>query len=128
MAMGLKSNLFRGDPALEACLVQDPAHVMRGAVGGHVSKIHQALSTVDGSDIAPAELASKRYGDSTASAVLAYKRKRDIVNRSYQTQADDIVGKMTIKALDDEVFAQEIKARAPPDMRNWAVTTSRRGS
>jgi hypothetical protein len=39
--------------------------------------------------------------------VLAYKKKRNIINRSYQTQADNIVGKMTIAALDKEVFAKE---------------------
>jgi hypothetical protein len=47
------------------------------------------------------ELEQSLYGPSTASAVLAYKQSRDIINRSYQTQADDIVGKMTMRALDD---------------------------
>ena len=31
---------------------------------------------------------------STASAVLAYKQKRRIINFTYQTQADDIVGRL----------------------------------
>jgi hypothetical protein len=39
--------------------------------------------------------------------VLAYKRKRDIVNRAYQQRADDIVGKMTIASLDREIFEGE---------------------
>ncbi len=50
--IGLKSNLFRGDPALEACLVQDSAHILQGVAGGHVSRIQQALNMVDGYDIA----------------------------------------------------------------------------
>ncbi len=39
--------------------------------------------------------------------MLAYKRKRSIINRSYQTVADDIVGIMTIASLDDEMRLQE---------------------
>jgi hypothetical protein len=47
------------------------------------------------------------YGPATANAVLRYKRKRDIVNRSYQTSADNVVGKMTIASLDREIKALE---------------------
>jgi hypothetical protein len=46
---------------------------------------------------------SQTYGSSTANGVLNYKRKRGIINRTYQTQADNIVGKMTIAALDAEM-------------------------
>src|SRR5262249_14872404 len=35
------------------------------------------------------------------------KKKRNIINFSYQTHADDIVGKMTIRSLDTEMLAQE---------------------
>jgi hypothetical protein len=35
--------------------------------------------------------------------VLAFKRRRKIINFSYQTQEDNIVGKMTIAALDREM-------------------------
>jgi hypothetical protein len=38
---------------------------------------------------------------------LAYKTKRKIVNRAYQSQADNIVGKMTIRSLDDELLKLE---------------------
>jgi hypothetical protein len=38
---------------------------------------------------------------------LSYKKKRNIINRSYQTQADNIVGKMTIASLDNEMMARE---------------------
>ena len=41
----------------------------------------------------------------TASAVLRYKTERQIVNRAYQTQPDNIVGKMTMKSLDQEIAA-----------------------
>jgi hypothetical protein len=44
------------------------------------------------------------YGHRTAAAVLAYKRARNIVNHKYQTQADNIVGKMTIAAFDRELL------------------------
>jgi peptidoglycan hydrolase-like protein with peptidoglycan-binding domain len=98
--MGLKSRFFRGVPKLEAAAISDPAHILTGAVGDHVTLIQQALIALDGADITPVELTSKRYGQSTANAVLAYKRKRNIINRTYQTHADNIVGKMTMAALD----------------------------
>ena len=55
-----------------------------------------------------------RYGPSTADVVLAYKRKRNIINYSYQTTADNIVGKMTMAALDKEMLAREINPPPPP--------------
>jgi len=39
--------------------------------------------------------------------VLRYKQARDIINRSYQQNADDIVGKMTIVSLDDGMYMFE---------------------
>jgi lysozyme family protein len=47
------------------------------------------------------------YGAATAAAVLAYKKKRNIINHSYQAQADNIVGKMTVAALDKEMVERE---------------------
>jgi hypothetical protein len=105
--------LFYGDRALEDCLVHDSAHVTTGAVGGHVTKIHSALVLLDNSTIDITELREGRYGPSTAAAVLAFKRKRQIINYSYQTKADNIVGKMTIAAMDREVLALEM----------WCVST-----
>lgn len=101
--MALQSQLFRNDPNLEAAAVSDPAHVVPGASGEHVRKIQLALIQLDGAAIA----ADGIYGSATAAAVLAYKRKRNIVNRAYQTQADNIVGKMTIDRLDKEMLAAE---------------------
>jgi hypothetical protein len=107
--MGLQSALFSDDNDLQACLVNDRAHVTIGAVGGHVTKIHSALTVIENASIDFAELRDSRYGPSTASAVLAYKRKRQIINFSYQKEADNIVGKMTIAAMDREMSAIELK-------------------
>jgi peptidoglycan hydrolase-like protein with peptidoglycan-binding domain len=79
--MSLQSKLFRGDPKLEAAAVSDSAHIMLGASGPHVLKIQTALNLLDGAGLDP----DSKYGPATAAAVLAYKRKRNIVNRSYQT-------------------------------------------
>jgi peptidoglycan hydrolase-like protein with peptidoglycan-binding domain len=105
--MSLQSGLFKGDPRLEACLIQHPAHIKLGATGDHVRKIQMALSLLDGLQMDSGDLADKTYGPSTAAAVLAFKRKRNIVNWSYETQVDNIVGKMTIAALDEEMLQWE---------------------
>lgn len=105
--MALQSTLFGADRALQACLVDDRAHVTLDAAGEHVTKIHSALVILDNASIAVDELRAGRYGPSTAAAVLAYKQRRQIINPSYQTQADDIVGKMTIAAMDREMLAVE---------------------
>ena len=111
--MGLCSRSFRGNSKLEACLVSDPAHIVEGATGEHVAKIQAALMLLDGAKIERGEIMLKRYGPSTASAVLAYKTKRRIINFTYQTHADNIVGKMTIAALDQEMFQLERAAYQP---------------
>lgn len=98
--MALKSELLRGDPKLEAAATSDPAHIKQGASGEHVRKIQQALIRLDGATLD----ADGQYGAATAAAVLAYKKKRNIVNRAYQTEADNIVGKMTVAALDEELL------------------------
>jgi hypothetical protein len=103
----LSSKLFRNDPALQACLVEDRSHILTGACGGQVAKIQLALSILDDANISLIELQARQYGASTAAAVLAYKTKRRIINYSYQKQADNIVGKMTIAALDREMLAWE---------------------
>ena len=113
--MALSSSLFRGNRALEACAVQDAAHVTRGATGEHVGKIQFALFALDGLRIDRTELAAQRYGPSTAAAVLAYKKKRQIINRNYQTTADDIVGKMTIASLDKEMKVRDLLPKIPGD-------------
>lgn len=111
--MPLISRLFASDSKLQACLVSDPAHLTRGTIGDHVSKIHTALLILDNAQVASSELQTKTYGTSTAAAVLAYKTKRGIINYTYQSKADDIVGKMTIARMDLEMAAVEAK---PPGL------------
>ena len=100
--MTLKSKLFAGDKMLEAASVSDPAHVTMGASGPHVAKIQAALIALDQASITPGEVARALYGPSTAFAVLAFKKKRNIINPAYQTKADNIVGKMTMASLDED--------------------------
>ena len=123
--MPLRSELFRRDPAFERCLVRDDAHIVPGAVGPHVNKLHTALLALDGVQVDPRELAAGRYGPTTTAGILAYKRRRGIVNRAYQSKADDIVGKMTIASLDAEMFRRQFLPAPPPDPRDAAWTTRR---
>ena len=76
-------------------------------MGDHVAKIQHALLVLGDVGIEPSEREDKRYGPSTASAVLSYKKKRQIINQSYQAQADNIVGIMTMAALDKEMVQSE---------------------
>jgi peptidoglycan hydrolase-like protein with peptidoglycan-binding domain len=102
--MSLRSRLLSGDPKLEAAAISDAAHIVTGTTGPHVRKIQLALIQLDGANIVPDGV----YGLTTAAAVLAYKQKRNIINRSYQTSADNIVGRMTISALDAELLGKEL--------------------
>ncbi len=69
------------------------------------------------SPISADEIRSRTYGRTTTASVLGYKQARNIVNRSYQNQADNIVGKMTIARLDDDIAkveqARTLFARCP---------------
>ena len=112
--MPLKSELLRGNARLEKCSVSHPAHVTPGDVGEHVARIQQALQLVDGATFAKDEIAKMRYGSSTADAVLAFKSARKIVNFSYQTKPDNVVGIMTIKAIDDELLRLSPEPKPTP--------------
>lgn len=105
--MPLRSQLLRDDQALQRCLVSDPAHVIPGARGPHVARIQTALKWIEQPEIAVGELRGQTYGPTTAAAVLAFKNKRRIINPAYQRTADNIVGKMTIARLDEEVARLE---------------------
>lgn len=102
--MTLRSQLFRGDAKLEAAAAVDLAHIVPGSIGDHVRKIQRALNQLDNARL---EIDGV-YGQRTADAVLAYKQKRNIVNRSYQTQADNIVGRMTVARMDGELPKTEL--------------------
>jgi hypothetical protein len=109
--MTLQSIMFRGNARLQRCLVSDAAHVKNGDKGDHVRLIQGALLTLDNAEISSVEQAQHLYGPSTAKAVLNYKnndeKRKKIINFRYQTQADAIVGKMTIRSLDTEMLAHE---------------------
>ena len=107
----LRSRLFCADPRLEKTLVNDAAHVVPGDQGEFVSKIQYAVLVLEGGTIGAGELVTQKYGPETATAVLAYKKRRQIINRSYQQTADNIVGKMTIQSLDTEMLAHELRER-----------------
>lgn len=116
--MPLRSASLAGDERLEACLVSDPDHLTPGVQGEFVAKVQAALIFLDELVIDEQELTTQTYGPTTTAAVLAFKKKRKIINRSYQTKEDNIVGKMTIKAIDDGLVAAE---KAPVDL---AVSTT----
>jgi hypothetical protein len=111
--MGLKSMLFTSpvpDPRLEACLVDDAAHITPGAGGDHVKTIQIALNQLSagpGRENFNLKVDGD-YGPATAAAVKAYKDapSRRIL-QPWQVTADDIVGKRTIKSLDDELDVLE---------------------
>jgi peptidoglycan hydrolase-like protein with peptidoglycan-binding domain len=98
--MGLQSQLLKGDPKLEACLIDDSAHITLGARGDHVKEIQIALNELSNVFL----IIDGIYGPKTAAAVQAYKDapQRQIRQPGQQT-ADNIVGKRTIKSLDDEM-------------------------
>ena len=89
--------------------------ITSGATGDHVAKIQFALFTLDRRIIDRLELVLQIYGKSTAAAVFAYMKKRKIINHSYQSTADDIVGTMTIASLDNEMKARERLPKSPGD-------------
>jgi hypothetical protein len=112
--MPLKSRLFKGDPKLEACLVSHAAHVVPGAQGEHVGKIQQALVALGAGIISVDEIVSMKYGSTTVRTVLAFKGPpRNIINKAYQNSPDNIVGIMTIAALDQEFFDFENQPPLP---------------
>jgi hypothetical protein len=115
--MAIQCKLFRGDAKLEAAAKLDSAHIKPGDRGPHVGKIQQAIIDLDGATLARDD----NYGPATATAVLSYKQKRNIINRAYQTQADNIVGKLTVASLDREMLAHEKKGPSRLNL-NFAMT------
>ena len=107
----LQSQLFRDDPKLQACLANDAAHVTLKSTGLHVRKIQYAVLVLTGKQLPSSELDRDFYGPATARLVKEYKTRRRIINHAYQSTADDIVGKLTIAALDAEMVAVEAAER-----------------
>ena len=113
--MALQSRLFRDDQRLQRCLIDHSAHVTPGSVGDYVTKIQAALVLADDLTIARPEIEKKTYGPSTTEAVLTFKQRRNIINLSYENKVDDIVGKMTIAALDKEML--RVERTCPKDIQ-----------
>jgi len=106
----LQSELFRGNDKLERCAKINADHLKKGATGDAVSKIQEALVMLTNAIIIGDDIATQSYGDSTADAVLAYKGPpRNIINQSYQSAPDNIVGIMTIDRMDKDMAALEAK-------------------
>jgi hypothetical protein len=120
--MPLESDLFtkpKPNSRLEACLVDDTAHVTLRAPrekGDHVSRIQAALFIVMPDVNLQDELGSAEYGPLTADAVFRFKDTRTpkILNQAlHQTVPDNIVGKLTIKELDKELLKRQGKTVTP---------------
>ena len=115
----LRSQLFKDNDQLKRCAVDNTAHVKTGDKGDFVSKIQEALVILDDAIFLGTEVSDQRYGTSTAQAVLDYKTKRNIVNRSYQSKPDNIVGVMTIAQMDKELA--DVDAAMPEIIRRARV-------
>jgi len=113
--MALFSSILRNDPRLQACQTKDASHLTEGTTGPHVKRVQTALFVLDGLKVDREEERSQRYGKSTASAVLQFKTKRHIINHKYQSRPDNIVGKMTIAALDAELWRKEAQRELTTD-------------
>ena len=120
---GLQSAEFKDDKLLQACLVNDAAHIQQGATGPHVSKIQVALASM-GYAVIESERTQMYYGSSTADAVKRFKSDWEIINPSYQSAPDSIVGKMTIKELDEAMVYKTYYSLSPPPIvaqaKSWA--------
>jgi hypothetical protein len=106
--MPLISTHFKGNDRLQRCSADNSAHIVLKSPperGPHVSLIQEALFQLMDNVNLGDELATSSYGPKTAAAVLRYKQnhKPPIVNRSYQTSADNVVGVMTITCLDEDM-------------------------
>jgi hypothetical protein len=124
----LRSDEFKDDPELDACATKPSAHLQVGShPGPHISKIQLALERLrpSGPAISATEKSAMAYGATTAAAVLHYKRTHvpPIVNSTYQSAPDPIVGQMTIRAMDDDLFGTPLASRN--DVADRALASSR---
>jgi hypothetical protein len=96
------------------------AHVTPGSVRTFVVRIQLALQIVHRAVIEPSEFATGTYGPTTTLAVRASKTSRGILN--FLRLIDDVEGKKTIDALDDELLGLPLPR---PDVVNPAFADSR---
>lgn len=122
--MKLSSNLFtqpRRSARLDKCLVDDVAHVtlkQPRESGEHVTRIQLALLAIMRNARFGTEAARAEYGPNTAAAVLAFKRERNILNTELrQTFPDNVVGKKTIAALDQEMLKKQLPPGRQPRVK-----------
>jgi len=126
--MPLSSRQFKGDRRFEDCLVRPAAHVVPGERGTHVAKIQEALTKLGAGVISADEITHNFYGPTTKRAVLGFKTARKIINPAYQAKPDDIVGQMTIAALDREMFDLENRPTPDPVQTSLFVSMSDDGA
>ena len=122
-AATLRSKHFTSPPdrRLEACLVNDAAHITPGTIGDHVKRIQIALNLLSAGPGRKTVFLKVDgiYGPRTAAAVKAYKQQRRIL-QPWQTSPDDIVGKRTLKSLDEEM---EVLENEEPADSGFVATT-----
>src|SRR5262249_28522891 len=112
----LQSDELKDDPKLEACATTPSRHLLVGSPPGpHLLKIQLARERLrpTGPAIDSAEKRDMRYGPTTASAVLNYKKTHvpPIINTAYQRDPDPICGQMTIKAMDADLRGTPLSTR-----------------
>lgn len=122
--MQLNSTLFtrpRRSPRLDQCLVDDAAHItlrQPREKGEHVTRVQLALLAIMRNARFGPEVARAEYGPNTAAAVLHFKRERNILNTALcQTAPDNIVGKKTIAALDQEMQRKQLPPGRQPSVK-----------
>jgi hypothetical protein len=115
--MALTSNFFAGDARLKTCAASDSEAILPGTTGSHVRKLQGAVVVLDAVVIAKSELDAAHYGPSTAGAILAYKQKRGLADRSDPPRGNDFVGATTIRALDAELRSRQIEMTPRPKAR-----------
>jgi hypothetical protein len=133
----LRSQLFRGDPKLEAAAVSDPAHVLPGAAGSHVGKIQLALILLDAADTAPLTVpssvpqrvaSSRRVGVEVIPSFEAMLRRslppsqsrRSPLRRNTRPVATKRVMQAAVKILDKESSRHRL-LRPMPDAFHLAL-------
>jgi hypothetical protein len=127
MAFPFRSSQFGGAVGivrqkLDDCATKDPAHLIVGTVGEHVTIVQDALiqlgqhSFLDAAEQASFELEfqTQFYGNMTAKIVQNYKNNHTPkILQPWQSSADNVVGKQTIRFLDDDMAALEGRPPVP---------------
>lgn len=120
------SDFFKGldgtaRSVLDDALRRDPAHIMPSpgprSSGDWIAAIQQGLNMIQAKNsidgMSPIPASETDFGRATVSAVLAYKKDRDIRGPG-QAVPDPIVGRSTLAHMDDDID-QLLKDRPRPD-------------